>query len=214
MTQDAEKLSAIITKEPSVQRSDDASSARETLMQDLRRSAPVNSRGGEAASARAPAVSEQRTHASSLCAPTQSGHRHALAAASEGSMAHASAPSQLTARDNQSLLDRAAELARQAAAANAIALEKLKTRAILQAKLRFLSKDAQIAFKAKSGATYQFNREALESLLSQLDSNVETVDIGGHDIPLGVFDNGVFSFAELDQTRVENGLQPVFSMIH
>jgi hypothetical protein len=113
---------------------------------------------------------------------------------------------------NQELANtRAAELARESASAQSIATEKLKAKAMMQAQLRFLNKDAKVAFQDKSGLIYQFDRQALEQLLEQLDSDANTVDIGGHDIPLGVFDDGVSSFAELDQTRVENGLVPLFS---
>ncbi|MGL4231806.1 MAG: hypothetical protein ACRCWJ_10610 [Casimicrobium sp.] len=105
----------------------------------------------------------------------------------------------------------AADLARESASAQSTAKEKLKARATMQARLRFLNKDATVAFKDKTGLTYQFDREALEQLLEQLGSDAETVDIGGHNIPLGVFDDGVNSFAELDQARVENGLVPLFS---
>jgi hypothetical protein len=96
------------------------------------------------------------------------------------------------------------------ASARAAASDRLKTKALQEAQARFLNKDAGVAF-VKSGESYQFNREALEQLLTQLGSNAKTVDIGGHDIPLGVFDNGVTSFAELDKVRVENGAPPLFS---
>jgi hypothetical protein len=92
------------------------------------------------------------------------------------------------------------------------AIENLVAQATLQARLRFLQKDAKLAFTSKSGITYQFDSDALERLLEELCTCAGTVAIGGHDIPLGVFDDGVNSFAELDEKRVENGMAPLFSV--